>query len=181
MNKKLNHFTNALTMRNLFFASRSFLVLGITFTAIFGLTGCSSPAQYLNDAIANAVGDKRMQRNKVRNIKGNIYDCTIMSITTLGPSGLMEENPKTRSLYTANSKSIIFDENTGIMSGKGFSPLKMNVLQIGTNENSSIGYSTYQGSASSGIAVLRIKKWEVGLPFLFLDSSILSTGSCITR
>ena len=180
MSKKLNHFTNALIAIKPLFAPRCSLVIGLMFTAFFGLAGCS-PGQYLNDAIANAVGDKRIQRSKARVTKGKIYDCTIRSVTMLGPSGLMEETPKTKTLYTANSMNIMFDETTGILSGEGFSPLKMTVLQIGTSENSSIGYSTYQGSASSGIAVLRIKKWEVGLPFLFLDSSILSTGSCVTK
>ena len=180
MSKKLNQFTKVPTVKNTQIDSRFSLVLGVVFLAFFGLAGCS-PAQYLNDAIANAVGDKRIQRGKARVIKGNIYDCTIRSVTMLGPSGLMEENPKTKTLYTANSMNLVFDETTGILSGGGFSPLKMTVLQRGTNENSSIGYSTYQGSASSGIAVLRIKKWEVGLPFLFLDSSILTTGSCVIK
>ena len=86
-----------------------------------------------------------------------------------------------KALPLCGNKNISFDENTGVLSGEGFSPLKMTLLQRGTNENTAIGYSTYKGSASSGIAVLRIKSWEVGLPFLFLDSSILLTGSCITN
>ncbi len=180
MRKKLKHITNALIVKKTQSVPRGSLVLGLMFTAIFGLAGCS-PAQYLNDAIANAVGDKRVQGDRARITKGQIYDCTVKSITVLGSSGFMEENPKTKSLYTTNPKKIIFNETTGILSGEGFSPLKMKVLQRGTDENSAIGYTTYKGRASSGIAVLRIKSWEVGLPFLFLDSSILSTGSCVTK
>ena len=181
MRKKLKHLNDATTLKEPPVVSRFYLVLGLMFITVFGLAGCSSPAQYLNDAIANAVGDKRMQRGKVQIIKGQIYDCTVMSITMLGPSGLMEENSKIKTLYTSSPKNISFDENTGVLSGEGFSPLKMTLLQRGSNENTAIGYSTYKGSASSGIAVLRIKSWEVGLPFLFLDSSILLTGSCITN
>jgi hypothetical protein len=94
---------------------------------------------------------------------------------------MMEESPRTNALFNSSSKSFIFDEATGILSGDGFTPLEMIVLQKGTNENSSIGYSIFKGNVSSGIAVLRIKKWEVGLPFLFLDSSTLWTGSCDTK
>jgi hypothetical protein len=181
MNKKLKHLTKALTGRGVKVSLSRTMFLGLMFTAISGLVGCSNPMIAMNNAIANAVGDKRVQGKGAKTIKGQIYSCNVRSITRLGPSGTMEENPSTNVSLAPNSKSFIFDETTGILSEDGFSPLKMIVMQIGTNENSSIGYSTYKGSASSGIAVLRIQKWEVGLPFLFLDSSVLWTGSCMTK
>jgi len=181
MNKKLKHLTNTLAGRGVQVSLSRTLFLGLMFTAISGLVGCTNPMVAMNNAIANAVGDKRVQGRSAKTIKGQIYSCNVRSITRLGPSGTMEENPSTNVSLAPNSKSFIFDETTGILSEDGFSPLKMSVLQIGTDENSAIGYSTYEGTASSGIAVLRIQKWEVGSPFLFLDSSVLWTGSCGTK
>jgi hypothetical protein len=180
MNKKLKHLTSILTGKRAQVSLRFTLFLGLMFIAISGLAGCSVP-EYLNSTIANAVGDKRVQGRQPRTIKGQVYTCNVRSVKRLGPSGTMEENSNSNVLLASNSENFIFDETTGILSGDGFSPLKMSVLQIGTNENSTIGYSTYKGDASSGIAVLRIQKWEVGLPFLFLDSAILWTGSCNTK
>ena len=153
------------------------LLVGLVYTAVFGLAGCGG-AEYLNDVIANAVGDKTAQVRRGQTSTSYVYNCLVKSITGLEPSGMMEESSRTNALFNSNSKSFIFDEATGVLSGEGFNPLKMIVLQKGTNENSSIGYSTFKGNVSSGIAVLRIKKWEVGMPFLFLDSSTLWTGSC---
>jgi hypothetical protein len=180
MNKKLKHLTSILTGKRAHVSPRCALFLGLIFMATSGLAGCSVP-KYMNSAIANAVGDKRVQDSEVSTIKGQVYTCNVRTVTRLGPSGTMEENPNSNVLIASNSENFIFDETTGILSGDGFSPLKMSVLQIGTNENSAIGYSRYKGSASSGIAVLRIQKWEVGLPFLFLDSATLWTGSCNTK
>ena len=180
MNKKLKHLTNALTGRKAQVSTPCTLFLGLMFMAISGLSGCSLP-DHLNSAIANAVGDKRIKVSEAQIIKGQVYDCNVRRVTQLGPSGTMEENPNNNVLLTSNSQSFIFDESTGILRGDGFRPLEMSVLQQGTNENSAIGYSTYKGIASSGIAVLRIQKWEVGLPFLFLDSAILWTGFCKTE
>ena len=180
MNKKLKHLTNTLTGKRAQVSLRYTLFLGLMFTVISGLAGCSV-GEYMNKAVANAIGDKRVEGRSAQTIKGQIYSCNLRSITRLGPSGTMEENPSTNVSLAPNSKSFIFDETTGILSEDGFSPLKMSVLQIGTDENSAIGYSTYEGTASSGIAVLRIQKWEVGSPFLFLDSSVLWTGFCGTK
>ena len=180
MNKKLNSRTNTLAVGKTVAGYRHSLLLGFLFVSIIVSAGCSIP-RVLNDAIANAVeGEGSAKVNKAQTTKDLAYNCKVISITGLEPSGTMEESPRTKALYTSTSMSFTFDEKTGVLRGEGFDPLKMDVLQKGSNENSAIGYSTYKGRKSSGIAVLRIKKWEVGLPFLFLDSATLWTGSCET-
>lgn len=183
MNKRLKHLTNTMTEGKTVVCLRRTLLLGVLFTTISGLAGCGA-ADGLNKVIANAVGDKnRVQAIRAQTTKGQVYNCKVRSVTGLEPSGMMEENPRTKALLTSTSStsmSFIFDEKTGVLRGKGFNPLKMTILQEGTNENSAIGYSTFKGSVSSGIAVLRIQNWEVGLPFLFLDSATLWTGTCET-
>jgi hypothetical protein len=177
MSDKLKHLKKKLTgERNLASSCRA-LLMSFICVAIGSLAGCGG-AEYLNDAIANAVGDKKRQARMAQTTIDQVYNCKVKSITGLEPSGMMEKSTKANKLFTTNSMSFIFDETTGILSGDGFNPLKMIVLQKGSNENSAIGYSTYKGSVSSGIAVLRIKKWEMNLPFLFLDSATLWTGSC---
>lgn len=180
MSEKLKYLTKELAGERTLVRSCRILLLGLIYITVLSLAGCGG-AQYLNDAIANAVGDKKVQGYRAQNTISHAYNCTVKSITGLEPSGMMEESPRTNALFNSNSRSFIFDEASGVLSGDGFKPLKMIVLQKGTNENSSIGYSTFKGNVSSGIAVLRIKKWEVGLPFLFLDSSTLWTGSCKTE
>jgi hypothetical protein len=181
MREKLTHFIKARTVGKIFAGLYHALFLSLVFAAISGLSGCSVP-QYMNDKIASAVGDSRLKLGtKARTTEGQVYNCRVRSITGLERSGMMEESARTKALFTTKSMSFIYDETTGILSGDGFLPLKMTILQKGTNENSAIGYSKYEGSASSGIAVLQIRKWEVGLPFLFLDSSDLWTGTCETK
>ena len=178
MNKKLNDPTNALIKRKTLAGHRRTLLVGILFTAICSLTGCGA-GEALNSAIANVVeGKDRVQGSRAQTTKGQVYNCRVKSITGLEPSGMMEESSRTRALFTSTSTSFTFNETTGELRGDGFSPLKMITLQKGTSENTAIGYSIFKGSVSSGIAVLRIRNWEVGLPFLFLDSATLSTGSC---
>jgi hypothetical protein len=183
MNKKFNPHTSTLALGKTVGGYRRSLLLGVLFTTISTLAGCGA-GEGLNNIIAKAVGDKNaVQRSRAPATKSQVYNCKVRSITRLEPSGLMEESPATKALFTSTSstpKSFIFDEKTGVLRGDGFKPLEMTILQKGTNENSAIGYSTFKGSVSSGIAVLRIKKWEVGLPFLFLDSATLWTGSCET-
>ena len=180
MSEKLKYFTQELNGEMSLLRLYRILLLSLIYTAIYSLAGCGG-AQYLNDAIANVAGDKRVQVRKGQSSVSHIYKCQVKSITGLEPSGLMEESPRTIALFNSNSMSFIFDEATGILSGEGFNPLEMIILQKGTTENSSIGYSTFKGNVSSGIAILRIQRWEAGLPFLFLDSSTLWTGSCKTK
>ena len=180
MNKKFNPHTNTLALGKTVGGYRRSLILGVLFVAISVLAGCSIP-RALNNAIANAVeGEGRAQVSKAQIAKDLVYNCKVISITGLEPNGMMEESPRTKALFTSTSMSFTFDEKTGVLRGDGFNPLKMDVLQKGSNENSAIGYSTYKGRVSSGIAVMRIKNWEVGLPFIFLDSATLWTGSCET-
>ena len=180
MSKKFNYYTNTLAVGKSVAENQRSLLLCVLLIAISILAGCSIPST-LNDVIANAVeGEGRAQVSKAQTAKGLIYNCKVISITGLESNGMMEESPRTKALFTSTSMSFTFDEKTGVLRGDGFNPLKMDVLQKGSNENSAIGYSTYKGRVSSGIAVLRIKKWEVGLPFLFLDSATLWTGSCET-
>lgn len=173
--------TNTLTVAQGLVGLRRTLVLGVLFTAIGILAGCSNPLKILNDAIGNAVeGEGMVQVSEAQTTKDQIYNCNVSSITGLEPSGLMEESSRTKALFTSTSKSFTFDDRTGILRGYGYNPLKMTVLETGSDENSTVGYSTYKGNVSSGVAVFQIKKWKGGLPFLFLDNTTLWTGSCKT-
>ena len=171
MSEELKHLPETLTGEKTLVGSYRTLLLGVICIATLGLAGCVG-AEYLNDKIASAVGDKTTQLKKAQSPINHTYNCKVKGISGLEPSGMMEETPRTIALFNSNPMSFIFDEATGILSGDGFNPLKMTVLQKGTKENSSIGYSIFKGNVSSGIAVLRIKKWEVGLPFLFLDEEL---------
>jgi hypothetical protein len=183
MNKRLKHVNSTLTGGKTSVCLRRTILLGVLYITISSLAGCGA-GEGLNNIIAKAVGDKKaVQGSRAQTTRGQVYSCKVKSITELEPSGLMEENPSTKALFTSTSStsnSFTFDERTGVLSGDGFNPLEMTILQKGTNENSAIGYSTFKGTVSSGIAVMRIKNWEVGLPFIFLDSATLWTGSCET-
>jgi hypothetical protein len=181
MNKKMKYRTNILTVEQGLVGLRRSLLLGALFTAISILAGCSNPLKTLNDTISKAVeGEGRVQVSEAPTTKDQIYNCNVSSITGLESSGLMEENPRTKALFASTSRSFTFDDRTGILRGYGYNPLKMTVLQTGSNENSAVGYSVHKGTVSSGLAVFQIKKWEGDLTFLFLDNTTLWTGSCKT-
>jgi len=110
MNKKLKHLTNTLAGRGVQVSLSRTLFLGLMFTAISGLVGCTNPMVAMNNAIANAVGDKRVQGRSAKTIKGQIYSCNVRKKT---PAPMYHWPPTLRVLFLMRPQE--FSVKTGLV------------------------------------------------------------------
>ena len=110
--------------------------------------------------------------------EGRLYSCEIKDVMSLGDNGIMTRTDWDKASHE-KWKTFTFDEMTGIFRyGNSDVSRKMVVVQKGSTENSAIGLFTYRGAASAGADVLRIATFTKGMPFMFVDTDQLYTGSC---
>ena len=107
---------------------------------------------------------------------GNLYICNALEIQSLSPSGKLEETDYDNRLLQRLG-DVTFDEASGILRD-GIGTYEMQIVQQGTSENSTIAIDTYQGAVAAGSDVFRIATWEENMPFLYLRSSTVYTGTC---
>lgn len=76
-------------------------------------------------------------------------------------------------------KVLLFDEASGILRYRYNNPVKMVILQEGTDQNDLVALYGKEGLARNPIVVLRIRTWDEAPPFILLDEDVgVFTGTC---
>lgn len=106
----------------------------------------------------------------------NLYSCATIEIQQLAANGNLDATDATQQQF-GTVKTIYFDEASGVMRD-GIGTYNMEVIQKGTADNSLVAIDVYRGAGDSGADVFRIATWQEKMPFLYLRTATVYTGTC---
>tara|TARA_R110000765_G_scaffold243110_1_gene345525 strand:+ start:32 stop:427 length:396 start_codon:yes stop_codon:yes gene_type:complete len=108
--------------------------------------------------------------------KADLFICSINEVKQLRESGKLEETDWTKGLKKI-TPHIVFDSDNALMR-KSKNVQKFEIIQKGSSQNSLIATRSFKGLARIVFSLFKVKTWESGLPYLFIEDNSVYTGNC---
>ena len=112
--------------------------------------------------------------------QADLFKCSINEVKQLGEAGELEETDWTKSLKKF-TPHIVFDSDNSTMRHRKnvtWDDQKFEIIQKGSSQNSLIAIRSFRGVARTVFSLFRVKTWDSGLPYLFIEDDSVYNGNC---
>jgi hypothetical protein len=107
------------------------------------------------------------------------FACSVLDEANVGSDGRLEHTLWEKKILPQN-RVLLFEEASGILkySDRFNNPVKMLIVQEGTDQNGLIALYGKEGIARNPVIILRIATWKATQPFILMDDLGVVTGTC---